>query len=100
MPDLAALFARRAEVQRELAGLDEAIAGAVTGLLVEPARPADQVLTLTEAADLLGEPVETFRRRPEYLKASIRRPGERKHRYSRVALERVVRDRLAENGGG
>lgn len=43
----------------------------------------------------MGEPPETFRRRLEYRKALLSRPGERRLRYSRAGLERIRRDRLA-----
>lgn len=57
----------------------------------------DVALGLREAATLFGEPVETFRRRLEYRKALLTRPGERRLRYSRAELERIRRDRLAGN---
>ena len=50
------------------------------------------------ASSLTEEPVETFRWRLDYRKALLRRPGERRLRYSRVVLERILRDRLAANG--
>jgi hypothetical protein len=62
-----------------------------------PKSEEDAVLNLREAAEFMGEPVETFRRRPEYLKACLRRPGERRLRYSRAALGRIKADRLAGN---
>jgi hypothetical protein len=68
------LFARRAELLRELATLEESLGAAVTEAL-EP-EPADETLGLEKAAELVGEPPETFRRRPEYLKARVSRPGE------------------------
>jgi len=57
----------------------------------------DVALGLREAAALFGEPIETFRRRLEYRKALLTRPGERRLRYSRVELERIRQDRLAGN---
>jgi hypothetical protein len=59
---------------------------------------ADTAMSLPEAAALMGEPVSTFRRRLDYRKALLTRPGERRLRYSRVALDRIKRDRLATNG--
>jgi hypothetical protein len=53
--------------------------------------------SLQEAAEAMGEPASTFRRRPEYLKALISRPGERRRRYSRAQLERIKTDRLEAN---
>ena len=43
------------------------------------------MLSLKEAAEYMGEPVSTFRRRREYRKAKVSRPGERRLRYSRGA---------------
>jgi hypothetical protein len=96
--DLRSICTRRAALLRELADLDLALVGAVEDqerpTLAEP----DVVLSLEEAAAFMGEPASTFRRRPEYLKALISRPGERRKRYSRVELERIKADRLAANG--
>lgn len=93
MTDLASLFARRAALLRELADLEERLGAALSDAL-RPEIP-DQVLDLEAAALFMGEPPQTFRRRPEYLKACIRRPGERRLRYSRAELERIKADRLA-----
>jgi hypothetical protein len=60
---------------------------------------ATAALGVREAAAMFGEPVETFRRRLEYRKALLTRPGERRLRYSRHELERIRRDRLAGNVG-
>lgn len=95
--DLPRLFARRAEILRELASLEEALGG-LLGEALRHEKAPDEALTLPAAAALLGEPVETFRRRLDYRKALLRRPGERRLRYSRAALERILRDRLAANG--
>ena len=57
----------------------------------------DLALGVREAAAMFGEPVETFRRRLEFRKALIRRPGEKKLRYSLRELERIRGDRLAGN---
>ncbi|MGH9367262.1 MAG: hypothetical protein ACRD3M_06280 [Thermoanaerobaculia bacterium] len=94
MTDLPALFARRAALLRELAGLEEALGGA----LGPPASAADEALPLAAAAALMGEPASTFRRRLDYRKALLSRPGERRLRYSRAELERIRQDRLAANG--
>lgn len=65
---------------------------------VFPAREeATRALDLGEAAAMFGEPIETFRRRLEYRKALLTRPGERRLRYSRDVLERIRKDRLAGN---
>jgi hypothetical protein len=45
----------------------------------------------------MGERPETFRRRLDYRRALISRPGERRLRYSRMELERIRRDRIASN---
>lgn len=98
MADVAPLFARRAALLRELASLEESL-GTALGDALRPAVVQDETLTAKDAAAFLGEPLETFRRRLDYRKALLRRPGERKLRYSRAELERVRQDRLAGNGG-
>lgn len=95
--DLPALFARRAALLRELASIEEAVGDAFAVEAVP--EPRDSVIGLPEAASLMGEPVSTFRRRPEYEKAKVSRPGERRLRYSRVAVERILRDRLGSSTG-
>jgi hypothetical protein len=95
--DLPQLFSRRAELLRELASLEEDL-GALMGDTLRLNQEADEALALPAAAALLGEPVETFRRRLDYRKALLRLPGERRLRYSRAVLERILRDRLAANG--
>lgn len=84
---------RRAELFREFAVLEVELAEA----LARAARPAaakpDQVLTLYEAAAFMGEPAETFRRRLEYRKAVVSRPGELRLRFSRRGLDRILADR-------
>jgi hypothetical protein len=95
--DLLRLFARRAELLRELANLEDAVGGALAEAM-RPEPASDDALSLVDAAGFLGEPVETFRRRLDYRKALLRRPGERRLRYSRAVLERIRQDRLAANG--
>ena len=90
--DVVSICGRRAALLRELADLEERLSGALAGL--RPGVP-DEVLGLEEAARFMGEKPSTFRRRPEYLKACLRRPGERSLRYSRAVLERIKLDRLA-----
>src|SRR5262245_26600988 len=77
-----------------------------TEVLLDAGRPTmpsshvqepDVAVRLPEAAAMFGEPVETFRRRLQYKKALVKRPGERRLRYSRAELERILRDRLAGN---
>ena len=92
MSPLSALFARRAALLRELAELEDRV-GEAFAAAADP-EPVDEVIGLEEAARLMGEPASTFRRRPEFLKARISRPGERRLRYSRAELERIKRDRL------
>jgi hypothetical protein len=89
--DLGRICARRAGLLRELADLE-----AELGRALEAAEPelADAVLSLPEAASYMGEPVSTFRRRPDYLRALVSKPTERRRRYSRVELERIKRGRL------
>jgi hypothetical protein len=90
---VAAILAKRAELQRQLAGLDEALAIALR--VVERPEEADQALGLKEAADRVGEPVSTFRQRGCYRRALVSGPGERRLRFSARALDRIARDRLA-----
>lgn len=78
-----------------------AVLEALTAAFAAPVAPdsgPDEGLSLPEAARVMGEPPETFRRRLEHRKALLRRPGERRLRYSRSELERIRRDRLAGNG--
>ena len=93
MNDLPSIFTRRAELLRELALLEEGLGRAI-GAALESDSPADEPLDLPAAAAFMGEPSETFRRRLEYRKALLSRPGERRLRYSRAELERIRRDRL------
>ena len=80
--DLAPLFARRGELLRELASLEDQL-GAALGEALRLDQTPDEGLGLAEAARLMGERPETFRRRLDYRKALLRRPGERRLRYSR-----------------
>ena len=96
MADVGRLFARHAELLRELAALEERMGGELEVALRPPV--IDDTLNAEQAAAFLGEPVETFRRRLEYRKALLRRPGERRLRYSRAELERIRRDRLSASG--
>jgi hypothetical protein len=57
-------------------------------------------LGLEAAAASFGEAPSTFRQRLEYGKALVSQPGERRLRYSRAALERILGDRLAESSFG
>jgi len=93
---LSRICARRAELLRELADL-EAELGRALEEAVEP-EPADAVLSLPEASVYMGEPVSTFRRRPDYLRALVSKPTERRRRYSRAELERIKHDRLETAG--
>jgi len=93
--ELAALHARKAALLRELAEVEEAFVAALEA--ARPAAPADEVLTLGQAAALLGEPERTVRARLEYRKALVSRPREHRLRFSRRELERIRRDRLAGN---
>jgi hypothetical protein len=88
---LVSIFGRRAALLRELASLEERLSSALADL--RPVIP-DEELELKDAAQLMGEKPSTFRRKPEYLKARLRRPS-RRLRYSRAALERIKLDRLA-----
>lgn len=57
----------------------------------------DTPLVLKDAAEFMGEPEETFRRRDEYRKARVSRPGERNLRFDLPTLRRIKADRLAAN---
>jgi hypothetical protein len=81
MPDLPRLFARRAALLHELAGLEEELGRAV-GEALSPADGPDETLSLEAAAAFMGEPVETYRKRLDCRRALISRPGERRLRYS------------------
>lgn len=96
--DLLRICSRRAVLLRELADLDLELAQAITAREA-PGEP-DAVFSLDEAAAFMGEPASTFRRRPEYGKALVSRPTERRRRYSRVALDRIRSDRLEANRVG
>lgn len=96
MAEVGELFARHAQLLRELARIEERIGAALDA--AAPSPPAgDRTVSLEEAATLMGEPPETFRRRLEYRKAQVSRPGELRLRFSTAALERVRRDRLEGN---
>jgi hypothetical protein len=97
--ELARICARRAELLRELAGLEEELGRAVAEALPS-SPPNDEALGLAKAAAFMGEPSETFRRRLDYRKALVSMPGERRLRYSRAELDRIKRDRLASNSAG
>jgi hypothetical protein len=94
--DLSRICTRRAALLRELAGLEEELGRAVAEAL-PTSSPNDEALGLAKAAAFMGEPPETFRRRLDYRKALISRPGERRLRYSRAKLDRIRADRLAAN---
>jgi hypothetical protein len=100
-PDAPGIFARRAALLRELAELEEDLGRAVAEALSREAPSEvprdDEGLGLVEAARFMGERPETFRRRLDYRRALISRPGERRLRYSRMELERIRRDRIASN---
>lgn len=97
MSDLSRIFARRAALLRELADLDVELGRVLEDRSRATPREPDAVLSLEEAALHMGEPVGTFRRRGDYLKARVSRAGERRLRYSRAVLDRIKADRLAEN---
>jgi hypothetical protein len=99
MTELSRICTRRAELLRELAGLEEALGRAV-GEATSTATPTDDALGLAAAAAFMGEPEETFRRRLDYRKALLSKPKERRLRYSRAVLERIRCDRLASNSAG
>jgi hypothetical protein len=83
---------RRAELQRELASLDEELACHLAE--DSPTKSEDSILDLAEAANMVGEPPSTFRRRLEYRRALVSRPGQRRLRFSRVELQRIQHARL------
>jgi hypothetical protein len=89
----ASILAKRADLTRQLAALDDALAIALREVQ-RPEEP-DRVLSLTEAASHVGEPVSTFRQRLYYRCALVSGPTERRLRFSRHALDRIKADRLA-----
>jgi len=91
---IATLHQALAATHRELAEVQAELGAAMAAPSQAPQAP-DQALRLEAAAALMGETPAVFLRRPEYEKASIRRPGERIHRFSRRALERILADRVA-----
>jgi hypothetical protein len=95
--ELFRLLSRRAGLLREVADLDLELARVLDA---REAVADVEGLSLEEAARYLGEPKETVRRRPEYLKARISAEGARRLRYSRRELERILADRLAGNALG
>ena len=97
MAEVGSLFAQHAELLRQLAAIEERI-GAALDAIPASAPAADRTISLYEAAAMMGEPPETFRRRLEYRKAQVSRPGELRLRFSAAEVERIRRDRLAGNG--
>lgn len=91
---VSAILARRAELTRELAALDEALAVALEGAQ-KPEEP-DRILGLADAAAHVGEAASTFRQRPCYRRALVSAAGQRPLRFSMRALDKILRDRLAE----
>jgi len=90
-----AIYRRRAELLTELAKLELELARIASA----PAEKPDEVLSLEQAASLLNEPPSVVRRKPEYLKTRVSAFGARRARFSRRALERLIADRLAQQGG-
>jgi hypothetical protein len=90
----AAILAKRAELQRQLAALDEALAIALRDS-EKPEEP-DRVLSLVEAAAHVGEPVSTFRQRPWYRRAQISGQTERRLRFSKKRLTEILTVRLEQ----
>jgi hypothetical protein len=91
--DVSRILRRRAELTRELAALDDALALALEA--VQQPDDADEILDLAAAARHVGEPASTFRQRPCYRRALVSGTTERRLRYSRLELDRILRDRLA-----
>ncbi len=91
--DVGAILAERAALGRRLAELDDRLAVALCG--VERPDQPDAVLTLAEAASYAHEPTSTFRQRSCYRAALVSGPREKRLRFSRAALDRVMAERLA-----
>jgi hypothetical protein len=90
----AAILAKRAELQRQLAALDDALAIALRD--AEKREELDRVMSLAEAAAHAGDPVSTFRQRACYRRALVSGPHERRLRFSRRVLDEILSNRLAE----
>jgi hypothetical protein len=87
------ILTRRADLTRQLAALDDALAIALRD--AEKPEEPDRVLSLAEAAAHVGEPVSTFRQRLVYRQALVSAATERRLRFSRRALDRIAHSRLA-----
>jgi hypothetical protein len=87
----ASILLKRAELTRQLAALDEALAIALRAIQT-PDEP-DRVLTLDEAAAHVGEPPSTFRQRLCYRRAQVSGPRQRRLRFSQRTLDRILQDR-------
>lgn len=97
--DLHVLYELKVQVDAEV--LRRVVASAVTEHQCVRREDPDEetdVITLQEAACLMREPAGTVRRRLEYRRALVSRPGERRLRYSRHKLEEIRRDRLEASG--
>jgi hypothetical protein len=90
----ATILSKRADLTRQLAALDEALAIALRSAQT-PENP-DQVLSLVQAAAHVGEPASTFRRRLVYRRALVSGPAEKRLRYSRAVLDDILAGRLAQ----
>jgi hypothetical protein len=84
-----------AELHCELAALQECLA--ITLRDAERPEEPDRVLSLSEAAAHVGEPVSTFRQRACYRRALVSGPHERRLRFSSRALDQIKADRLGLN---
>jgi hypothetical protein len=93
--DVRAILAERAELGRRLAELDERLAAALGGSETAD-RDGGRILTLTEAAAHVGEPVSTFRRRLVYRRALVSAPREKRLRFSLAVLDEILTGRLEE----
>ena len=91
---VSAILTKRADLSRQIAALDDALAAALEG--AQKPEESDRVLTLAEAAAHVHEPANTFRQRPCYRRALVSGPTERRLRFSMRTLDGITRDRLAE----
>jgi hypothetical protein len=99
-PELKTVLAQQKALFQALADNTDELAACLASESGDVEKGGGDVIGLADAAKLAGEPSETFRKRPEFLKARISRPGEHRLRYSKRVVERIIADRLESNAAG